>query len=277
MKDYKNVTVPRKYRAQSSGTIVRRVNRGRRSRSRASKAAGTFLQFLSAMVLLGTLTLGWFGYQWFLHADVFRVAGVDVKGVRHLGEKDIRAMVSGFTGKNTFLVDLDDAARTARAHPWVKEARVYRSLPNRVSIVLTERVPRAVLDNGSGRYLLDDGGVVIEKIGRRGTPFPVVKIRARNVRVGERVAAEKMAETLAFLDTLSARGGWRMSDVVVKVDTPESLTVHYGGHTFRLGSGHYEEKLQRLSEVLSDVKRRGLTFAYVDLRSDRQVAVKIKR
>ena len=277
MRDYKNVKVPRKYQARTGRTTVKRVNRSRRSRSRAPRAAGSFLRFLTVVVLAAGCYLGWLGYQWFMHAEVFQVTGIDVKGVRRLGESDIRKMVSGLSGKNTFLVDLDEAARMARAHRWVKEARVYRSLPNRVSLVLTERLPSAVLDNGHGRYLVDDEGVVIEQIGKEGTPFPVVKIRNLKVRSGSRVTSSKLAQAMSFLGVLSDRGGWRLTNVTVTVNSPESLMVRYGGHEFRLGNGDYAEKLQRLSEVLTDVEQRGLKFAYVDLRPERQVAVKIRR
>ena len=276
MRDYKNVKVPRKYRTSTGRTTVKRVNRSRRSRSRAPRAAGSFLKFLTVAALAAACYLGWLGYQWFMHVEFFQVAGVDVKGVRHLGESDIRKMVSGLSGKNTFLVDLDEAARTARAHRWVKEARVYRSLPNRVSLVLTERVPSAVLDNGHGRYLVDDEGVVIEQIGKEGTPFPVVKIRNLKVRSGSQVTSSKLIQAMSFLGVLSDRGGWQLTNVTVTVNSPGSLMVRYGGHDFRLGNGDYTEKLQRLSEVLTDVEQRGLKYAYVDLRAERQVAVKIK-
>ena len=62
-------------------------------------------------------------------------------------------------------------------------------------------------------------------------------------------------------------------EVTVRADSPETLSVVYAGHEFRIGSGRYGEKLRRLAEVMADVKERGIEIAYVDLRPERQTAV----
>jgi len=45
--------------------------------------------------------------------------------------------------------------------------------------------------------------------------------------------------------------------------------------TIRIGAGNYGEKLRRLGEVMADVRQRGVQFAYVDLRSERQASVMV--
>ena len=65
--------------------------------------------------------------------------------------------------------------------------------------------------------------------------------------------------------------------MTVKADSPESLSVVYAEHEFKIGSGRYGEKLRRLAEVMADVKERGLEIAYVDLRPERQAAVMVKK
>ena len=56
---------------------------------------------------------------------------------------------------------------------------------------------------------------------------------------------------------------------------PETLSVVYASHEFKIGSGNYSEKLRRLAEVMADVKQRGLDIAYVDLRPERQAAAMV--
>ena len=87
--------------------------------------------------------------------------------------------------------------------------------------------------------------------------------------------SESMAEALTLLAEISARGGWRLSEVMVKANTPETLSVVYASHEFKIGSGNYAEKLRRLAEVMADVKQRGLDIAYVDLRPERQAAAMV--
>jgi hypothetical protein len=84
-----------------------------------------------------------------------------------------------------------------------------------------------------------------------------------------------MAEALTLIAELSARGGWELSEITIKANSPEALSVVYAEHEFKIGSGNYAEKLRRLAEVMTDVKQRGLNIAYVDLRPERQAAVMV--
>jgi cell division septal protein FtsQ len=81
---------------------------------------------------------------------------------------------------------------------------------------------------------------------------------------------------MMLLSEIATQGGWRLEDVTAKADNSEALSLLYAGHEFKLGSGHYKEKLRRLAEVMADVNRRKLDVAYVDLRPDRQVAVMVR-
>ena len=282
MRDYKNVKVPGSYRTNAKRTHTKRVQVGRGSGWHDKKAPGirdTVVHVLVAVVLAGCCVLGWQAYRMVTHAEMFQVAGVDVKGVKRLTEADLKDIVGAFKGRNIFQVDLEAAIRRARGNAWVKEARIYRRLPNRISMVFTERVPCVVLDNGSAQYLLDDSGVVIDRLAKESAgawPLPVVAIRNERIRPGDQIASDEMQEAFALLSEISSRGGWRLADVTIRASSPESLAVVHAGQEFRIGSGNYAEKLRRLAEIMTDVNQRGLEIAYVDLRPERQAAVMVK-
>ena len=201
-----------------------------------------------------------------------------MKGVRRLSEADLAGIAGMFKGQNIFRVDLQAAARQAHKNSWIKDIRIYRRLPNRVSMTVDERVPDAILDTGAGRYLIDNEAVVIERLAKDGAsawPLPVIVVKDCKAEPGEPVNSEGMAEALTLLAEVSARGGWRLSEVMVKANTPETLSVVYASHEFKIGSGNYSEKLRRLAEVMADVKQRGLDIAYVDLRPERQAAAMV--
>jgi cell division septal protein FtsQ len=282
MRDYKNVKVPRKYRTATGRTSVKRVETGRAGgRNGKSVAAGfktVLLNVLVVAVIAGGSWLGWQAYLLLTRAEVFQISGVDAKGVRHLSEADLESIAGMFKGQNIFRVDLDAAARRTHANPWVKEVRIYRHLPNRISMTVVERVPGAILDTGAGRYLIDDEMVVIGRIAMSEAspwPLPVVAVKDCKAIPGEPVNAEGMAEALTLLAEIAARGGWSLSKVMVKANSPETLSVVYAAHEFKIGSGNYAEKLRRLAEVMADVKQRGLDIAYVDLRPERQAAAMV--
>ena len=258
---------------------VKRVSIGGLPRKRSADFIGRLVQMLTGAIIIGGCYLGWLGYQWGAHSDAFMISNVDVKGVRQLTEKDLKEIAGAFTGQNIFRVDIDGAARRARVNPWVKDVRLYRRLPNRISMIVSERVPVATLDNGKGRYLIDEEGTAIEKVTRENTNgwrLPLITIKDAKIHPGEGVTSGGIAEALALLTELAARGGWRMSEVSVKADAPESLTVVYADREFKLGSGRFPEKLKRLGEIMADAAQRGLSIAYVDLRPEHQAALMVK-
>ncbi len=281
MRDYKNVKVPGAYRTTTRRVSIKRVETGRGSGRSGRGAAGfrnALLNILVLLVVAGGGWLGWQAYYLVTHAELFQVSGVDVKGVRQLSEADLKDIAGTFTGQNILRVDIDAAARRAKANPWIKDIRISRRLPNRISMTVVERVPEAILETGTGLYLMDNESVVIgrlEKDGARAWPLPVIASRDCKASPGETVNSEGVAEAMTLLAEISARGGWRLPDVTVKAASPETLSVVYAAHEFKMGSGNYAEKLRRLAEVMADVKQRGLDIAYVDLRPERQAAVMV--
>ncbi len=280
MRDYKNVKVPRSYRTASNRTVTKRITVKRGPKKGTSKISHALAKALIIAVIGSGCYLGWLAYTWIIRSKAFQIVGVDVAGVRHLSENELKNIAGVFTGHNIFRVNLEEAARRARANPWVKEVRFYRRLPNRVSMVVSERVPAAVLDAGSGLYLVDSDEVIIDRLSKESAsaqPLPTVAIKDLKVRLGDQVGTEGMAEALTLLAELSARGGWTLTEITIKANSPETLSVMYAEHEFKIGRGNYSEKLRRLAEVMADVKQRNLDIAYVDLRPERQAAVMVMK
>ncbi len=278
MRDYKNVKVPRKYRSATNRTTIKRVTVSRGPKRGSLKLGRAVAKVLIVASIISGCYLGWLAYNWVVRSKAFQITGMDVTGVKHLRENELKNIAGSFTGQNIFRVNLEEAARRAHANPWIKEARIYRRLPNRVSMAVSERVPAVVLDTGAGRYLVDSEGVVIDRLtldSASAWPLPVVAIKDYKARPGDQVTTEGMTEALTLIAELSSRGGWETSQITINANSPEALSVVYADHEFKIGVGNYGEKLRRLAEVMADVKVRGLNFSYVDLRSDRQAAVMV--
>ena len=278
MRDYKSVKVPRKYRTASARAVTKRITAGRGPKRGTLKLGNTAAKALIVAVLFSGCYLGWLAYTWAVRSAAFQIAGVDVTGVKHLSESELKNIAGFFTGQNIFRMNLGEAVRRTHANPWVKEVRIYRRLPNRVTMVVSERIPAVVLDTGTGQYLVDGEAVVIERLTNESVstwPLPTVAIKDCRPRPGDQVAAEGLTDALTLITELSARGGWKLSDITIKANSPEALSLVYADHEFKIGSGNYEEKLRRLTEIMEDVKQRGLNIAYVDLRPERQAAVMV--
>jgi cell division protein FtsQ len=282
MRDYKNVKVPRSYRGSSNRPNVKRVIVGHangRSRTAGTGFKHIVRQVITVVMISAFGLMAWKACQILLHAETFQIAGVDVKGAKQVSEADLREIAGVFTGQNIFRVDLEAPVRRAQANPWVKDVRIYRRLPNRISMVITERTAFALLDTGAGLYVMDKEGIVTERLVKEKASawqLPVVAIRQSRVRPGEQVTCEGLAESMVLITEIAERGGWRMNEVTIKAESPEALSVLYADHEFKIGTGNYPEKLRRLAEILADGTQRGMEIAYVDLRPERQAAVMMK-
>lgn len=280
MRDYKNVKVPRGYRTANRRTKTKRLNIGRGPVRRSSAKKGALGAIAAVLLTAGLCYGGWEAYRWMTTAEMFQIAGVDVRGVRSVSDADIRELAGMFTGQNVFRVDLAAATRRALANPWVREVRIERRLPNRISMIFTERVPRAVLQAANGRYLIDGDSVVMVPVPKDEAAtagLPVIAVRDYRAVPREAVTARAMAEALELAQELVARGGWEPGAVTVKADTPETITIIYADHEFRMGSGNYGEKLKRLVEIAADMRQRGLEYSYIELRPERQAAAMVMK
>ncbi len=278
MRDYKHVKVPKSYRSQRSRAATKRVAAepaGRKRASGGSGAAGTMFALIMAAALgYG----GWRGYHWMTRAEAFQIAGVDVKGVREVSDEEVRALAAQFTGQNIFRIDLDGATRRALANPWVRDVRIERSLPNRISIEISERTPHAVLQAANGRFLIDRDAVVIAPAGAAtAAGLPTIAVRDYRAAPRRAVTGDGVVSGLELLDELRKRGGWDPAAVTVRADSAETVAILYAGHEFRIGSGNYDEKLRRLGEIVTDMNTRQLAYTYVELRPERQAAVMVNK
>lgn len=279
MRDYKNVKVPRRYRTAGKKASTKRATVGTvRGRKRGGRIRDAATTALSVLLTIALCYGGWAGYRWLTTAEIFKVAGVDVTGTVRTTNEDIRSVAGQFTGRNIFRVDIAGAAREAAANPWVRDVRIERRLPNRIHMIFEERTQRAVLQAANGRYLMDREGVVIVPVreaAEAAAGLPTIVINHLRAARREAVDSEALMPAVELLDELALRGGWDLGSVTIRAGTPETIAVRYAGREFRMGRGNYAEKLRRLGEIVSDMNRRGLDYAYIELRPERQAAVGI--
>lgn len=96
-------------------------------------------------------------------ALAFYVYDAEVEGARFTSAAEIYRQ-AGIEGYSVFFIDTDQVARRLESLPYVHRVRVHASLPDRVRIVVTEREPVLLYEDGSGRYWVDAEGVFMPAI-----------------------------------------------------------------------------------------------------------------
>ncbi len=118
--------------------------------------SGALLAFLA-------LSAGvWWGFRALESSERLAVKHIDINGARASGTAAILAYAGVREGQSILSVELDEAAKNVRRHPWVADATVVRVFPDRVKIEVVEHRPAALLTL-EGLYLVNAEGEVFKR------------------------------------------------------------------------------------------------------------------
>jgi len=248
-----------------------------RLRRRLGRALAAALRLGGIILLLaGAAAVVAAAVQWLLTSPRFAVAVVEVQGTSRLSPAEVREAAAISPGENLFRLNSEEVVARLRQLGPVKRAEVIRSFPNRVTLVVEERVPFTLAQAGR-LYWLDEDGVSLGPEPRAVTPrLPVITgIRPEETRSGG-AAAEDARAAVSLIRSMLRTGSpltREISEIHMSgADGPVLYTVD--GIEVRLGTTDWEDRLGRLDGVLTQIRSLGEPMEYVDLRFRGQVVFK---
>ncbi len=188
--------------------------------------------------------------QWSNEAG-FSVAQIYIEGRENTPLTTIKQAINVKPGDPLLLLSLESLRAKLTALPEVRDATVYRQLPDRLTIVIHERQPSALWQHGGAIHVLDADGVLLEnQVAEQMTGLPVL--------VGED-APEHAASLLAMINAsvlsgevvAASRVGGRRWDVLL-----------HSGLRLKLPEKDPEMALARLAELQ---REQGLLDRQVDV------------
>jgi cell division protein FtsQ len=244
----------------------------------ARLAARTLRVALRALVLGLTLTglvvAVFVAWDWVRRTPLLATRVVEVTGARRLDEATVRAAAAIEPGTNLFAVDVAATEARVAELPGVRRAHVVRHLPGRVTVLLEERAPYALV-NAGGLHWVDAEGYLVTADARPGvTGLPILTGVAAPAP-GAGAPSEALRAGLTLLHVLQRTSG-RLAARVSEVDLsrPQSPVFYLvDGIEVRLGSDAWSDRLARLDGVLGDLDARGERVASIDLRFRDQVVL----
>ncbi len=195
--------------------------KGRNSIARARKQAVTrtvgryVLPLIIICVLLGLLAfLGLSGYATATASDFFGLRNIDIRGTERSSAEDIRRLVASSVEKpGVWNADLGDIRTKVEKFPFVKSASVSRVLPSGIRVNVTERIPAAVVQIGSGKYLVDVEGALLVAVKADEKDFPFV-LHGWDESKTEKAIPDNLARLKVYKKMLDE---WRQFDLATRV------------------------------------------------------------
>lgn len=105
------------------------------------------------------------GYRTVTASAFFEVKNIEVRGVNRESKNDIERIARDSAEKSgVWNADLKAIKTDVEKIVTVKTAVVSRILPHGLSIVVTERIPRAVVQRDAGEFWADDEAVILGEV-----------------------------------------------------------------------------------------------------------------
>lgn len=120
----------------------------------------------------------------------FKVRHVDTRGIKRMNKLLVEERALGQDNLAMTRIDLAGLRAELLALPWVKDARVFRQLPDVLVVDIVEREPHAVLARADRLMLIDDTGVELE---------PISRAKAKEMLLIEGPGAQSQVEALSDL------------------------------------------------------------------------------
>lgn len=132
---------------------VRQEQRVQKQRSRLIKQVSILVLGISAIILLSIWLFS------FARSSFFYPSDVQVSGVTSLETTKVADLAVIKSNASILFMSEDNTVKNISAHPWVKEVRVAKKLPDSVIIEVTEREPlaRVVFSEGETWLISKDG------------------------------------------------------------------------------------------------------------------------
>jgi cell division protein FtsQ len=216
---------------------------------------------------------------------------VSIAGNRYADRASILEVFAPDRGRSVLRIPLAERKRDIEAIPWVEQAVVRRSLPNRIQVEIVERTPVAFLRNGSDLALLDGHGVILEGPIAGDFHFPVVtgidssmsvdnrerrmqlfagftqQIQSAHAGALEAISEVDLADdhdVRATITGLSGAFDGASTDAGIRLDAP--VLVHFG-------DGDFAAKYQTLIENVGQWRATTGHIQSIDLRFNGEAVV----
>jgi cell division protein FtsQ len=233
-------------------------------RRRLTGGIGELVGSIGVLFSIAVLCLTFiYAYSYLLSCPYFEIKETSVRGLKELTEKDILLQAALKPRQNLLALNTGGVASRISANPWIKNIYVGRELPNRLVLEVRERIPVALVKQASNFYLMDSEGVVFKKLGK-GDEVDLPILTGFNSE--EKDKSRLLLTTLNLLKRLSASGRYNYLGSISEVHMDEVFGLSFltdSGLYLKLGKDDYENKLNQLNVVMTDLDKRGLGKGYI--------------
>lgn len=229
---------------------------------------------LLSILLLVALTIEVVGAL--LTSPYFSVRKISVFGNTSLSTPEIIKLLDKSKGSNIFTIDKHAIVNRLKQNPVIKDARVFRRLPNGLLVYVIERKPDAILSVNGKLYLLDSSGIpyrCVSEVDHRLTVISCDNLSA--VHMGKCISASEFRVARQCLLQVRRKKLPKITEIYVDQNDGLCLNTRDG---FRVILGQPEQitqKIQEAARVIQEIRDFRTKGEYVNVSSPGNPAYKL--
>ena len=251
------------------------VSDGQPASSRIAIQAWSLFKLATGVALVVGAALGvaWAAHRYALTSPRFMIREVVVEGKQRTTDADLQKRAGIQVGGNIFALDTRQAEKRLLDDPWIREAKVWRELPGKLRVELSERDAAAVAVVGGHLYLVTRTGETFKEV-ESGDPYDlplITGISAQSLgrdRTGETSRIRTALEAISTYGKLAPSRVHPAQEVHLTEGGRVVLTVGKSGITLHLGKGPWTKKLLMAERVLGKTAAQGRTPGIVFLDNE---------
>jgi cell division protein FtsQ len=139
-------------------------------------------------------------------SPLFTIRTVEVVGATHVSADAIRTLARVPADATLIRFPADAVVERVSTNPWVASASVSRVFPSGMRIRVVERVPVAIVDEGSSMWLMDASGSAIASASADASgTLPVIgDVPGLDLKAGRRTTSEPLLNAIRVLTGISS-------------------------------------------------------------------------
>ena len=183
----------------------------------AIKKRKIILKIIRTIILIGIL-IGTLIY--ILLSPLFNIKDVTVTGNNKLSGEEIISLSEIRTEENIFKTSKNDIKNRIKTNPYVENVKIRRKLPDKVEIIVVERVATYMLPFANSYVYINNQGYMLEITSQKAN-LPIItgfSTPEENLHEGERLLSEdlvKLGEVLQIIESANANG---IQELITKID-----------------------------------------------------------
>ncbi|MDR2386563.1 MAG: FtsQ-type POTRA domain-containing protein [Deltaproteobacteria bacterium] len=219
-----------------------------------------------SFIVLAVLTVGSIvGYMYVNESDYFMIKpqSILVTGLSKLARTEILEAAGLDISVNSLTLDTKTVIKNIKALPWVENAELSQTLPNGLSLKVTEYKPKAIVSS-QYLYYINENGLPFKKLDPLEiSDLPIISgFTFEELSDSGPLVHDALAEIFSLIKVLDSRkDDYKTSNVSeFHYDRDRGLTLYLkkSGLKIKVGLGDYPLKFWRLAKVTAHLKEEGL-------------------